>query len=944
MSTFVENSLPLLCEQCGAPLPTRVQGIECLHCLLQAGLADETEFLPDDSGATVYEHYEILTRPDGTRWELGRGAMGVTYKARDINLDTPVALKIINARFAARADARQRFLREAQAAAKLRHPNVATVFHFGTINALPMLKSAASTAEENAEAGDCFYAMEFVEGETLESRLRRLGALSPEVALEIALQVARALAAAEKRGLVHRDLKPSNIMLLNGASESAETLAMGEPLVKVIDFGLAQAMETDRAREEARFVGTPAFSSPEQLCGGELNIRSDVYSLGKTVLYSITGNTALPDASAAKKNGSDRAQGLPAPLLHLLGRMLAPKAADRPSAIQLVEEIRICLAKLRQPAHVLLAPWGMRVGIAAVAVAVGIILLLSFIRGRQAGEDKSIAVLPFQNLSSDPADAFLAEGIEVDLLSTLVKIRDLKVISRLSVSRYTADKPRDLRAIGRALGVRHVLEGRLRHTAGRILLNVTLTKTDDGHELWAERYDRAIADAITLQADLANSIAKALDATLTKQELHDVEAKPTGNPDAYVLYLRGRKFDNSPVIAIGDYEAAATLYSQAIALDPGFALAHSRLGATLAFLYRFRGPDQALKERAYAEINKALALNPNLGEAHLDKALCYYRLERDFDHALPELEIARRLLPNDTEGESFIAYINRRRGKWRQAFAGLQRIRQRDPRNSMYAEELYTTSYLVRDWPLARRYIREAEAIQPNLEVYKVQGALVDLWEHGDLRALQQEFAKLNGYGDPEGSITWLRWDTAMMARDFTAAKAALDSFPGETLPSVYGAPLPKSYMEGCTALAHGDDAEAQRSFEAARPAMEAESIAHPENALRHARLGVLYAYMGRKADAVREGERAVALTPSKLDAYDGPQHLCNLALIHARVGNLEKAIDLIEAQLRIPGGVFFCESSMSLSELRLRWQWDPLRNQPRFQKILAGPEPKTVF
>ena len=200
-------------------------------------------FRLDESGTRFYQHYEILTRADGSRWELGRGAMGVTYKARDINLDTPVALKIINAHFSARPDARRRFLHEAQAAARLRHPNVASVFHFGTINAVPAPGGTATTAEENADAGDCFYAMEFIEGETLEERLRRTGPLTPALALEVGLQVARALAAAEHRGLVHRDLKPSNIMLAAEAEKTAAEGVLpdaGEAWVKVIDFGLAK--------------------------------------------------------------------------------------------------------------------------------------------------------------------------------------------------------------------------------------------------------------------------------------------------------------------------------------------------------------------------------------------------------------------------------------------------------------------------------------------------------------------------------------------------------------------------------------------------------------------------------------------------------------------------------------------------------------------------------
>ena len=356
-----ENKTPI-CEQCGALLTSPPGEEGCLNCLLTTGMAaDDAEdaALPNESGNRFYQHYEILTRADGSRWELGRGAMGVTYKARDINLDTPVALKIINARFSARPDARRRFLHEAQAAARLRHPNVASVFHFGTINTVPTPGGAATTAEENADAGDCFYAMEFVEGETLEGRLRRSGPLTPALALEVGLQVARALAAAEHRGLVHRDLKPSNIMLAaEGEKAAAEGVLPGasEAWVKVIDFGLAKLC--DKAEQTATgFFGTAAFASPEQIQIRKVDARSDIYSLGATLWYCLTGKVPFPNRSA--KNLDDLAKsaplpvaqlaerGVPASVIALLESALAPNPDNRPrSAAEFGQAMQMCLGDL----------------------------------------------------------------------------------------------------------------------------------------------------------------------------------------------------------------------------------------------------------------------------------------------------------------------------------------------------------------------------------------------------------------------------------------------------------------------------------------------------------------------------------------------------------------------------------------------------------------------
>jgi len=937
----------------------------CLSCLLGAGLEVERaeDFTsPNEPGTRFFQHYEILTRPDGSRWELGRGAMGVTYKARDVNLDSPVALKIINARFSGRPEARRRFLHEARLAARLRHPNVASVFHFGTNNASPFPNDEPMGMSAKVDAGDCFYAMEFIEGESLETRLRRNGPLPPSFALEIALQVARALAAAEKRGLVHRDLKPSNIML---AAEEEITAAnalhcnAGEAWVKVIDFGLAKlAGEEDEPGTPRRFLGTLAFSSPEQLEAGKVDSRSDIYSLGVTLWYAITGE--VPFALRSRDQPLKLAdiplpvallieREIPEPVVGLLKSMLAPAPEDRPgSALELSQVLQRCLDALSGADRGEIRPWpggarrwALAGGLGLAAGIVGLALYLA----APSVEDKSIAVLPFRNLSSDSANAFFAEGVQDDILSRLVKIRDLKVISRLGASSYPANVPRDLRVIGRTLGVRHLLEGSLRRLGDRVRLHVALIDSRDGQEIWSEGYDRELADAINLQGELASDIADALDATLSPQERRDVRFQSTRNPDAYVLFLQGRELEKNPAFEISAYKAAETLYSQAVVVDPGFALAHARVAITLGLLYRFRGPSEELKARARAEAREALRLQSDLGEAHLAQGLYHYRVERDFDRALPELEIARRLLPNDTEAEITIAFIHRRQGRWREARAGQTRALSRDSHNKEYEHELHATACLLRDWPSAAEHADRALALAPKMGPLKAERALVELWQNGNLVPLLETSANLAAYGDSEGNVAWGRWDAAMLSRDFTAAQAALDSYPFETLPSVLSAPVPKTYLEGCIGLGQGQNARAREFFEIARPSMEAETIAHPNDALRHARLGLLYAYMGRKADAVREGRRAVQLTPVSKDAIDGHQWVCNLALICAWIGDADQAIALIESLLRQPGCVSpLNEASMSLSELRLRWQWDPLRSDPRFQEILTAPEPPTVY
>ena len=312
-----------------------------------------------------------------------------------------------------------------------------------------------------------------------------------------------------------------------------------------------------------------------------------------------------------------------------------------------------------------------------------------------------MAVLPLADLSEDKENAFFADGIQDDVLTSLAKIKQLKVISRSSVLQYGAGAARDLKAIGQQLGVTHVLEGSVRRANDRVLVNVQLVDTRTARQVWAERYDRTLYDALSLQGELATEIASALQATLDPEEKARVQTKPTNNADAYVLYLRARSYEIRPTYLLQDFQTAETLYRQALARDPQFALAHARLSPTLAYIYRNSAPTEELKTQAHAEADEALRLQPELGEAHLARALCFYRIERDYERALQELQIASRLLPNDSAVETTIGFIRRRQGQWAEAIARLDQALAHDPRNAQIVGEILTTHRMLRDWPAA---------------------------------------------------------------------------------------------------------------------------------------------------------------------------------------------------------------------------------------------------
>ena len=560
-------------------------------------------------------------------------------------------------------------------------------------------------------------------------------------------------------------------------------------------------------------------------------------------------------------------------------------------------------------------------------------------------DDKSIAVLPFENMSNNAEDAFFADGIQDDLLTSLARIEELKVISRTSVMGFRDPGKRDLRAIGRQLGVAHVLEGRVRRTDDRVLVNVSLVDTRDGQQVWAERYDRTLADSLTLQSELATTIATAVGATLSPEEKAQLASQATTDPDAYVLYLRARDYQTRPIPLAEDNATAIRLYTEALALDPDFAAAHARLSAALSYSHLYFSPTAEVASRAKAEADEALRLRPDLGEGHLARALWHYWTQKDYEGALRELDITARLLPNDAEVEAIRGYIRRRQGRWGDAITALEQSFSRDPRNGQIAGELFASRYAVRDWAEARRAGERAMAVALDLPTLRVNRSYVDFWADGSLDSIRAALAAVPAGLDPDGSVTLAAWDVALLAGDFAAAERAVANGKVDAPRTVFGTKFPKSYLLGCIALARGDTAAAQPLFEAALPMMEAEVATAPLDAFRHAHLGLLYAYLGRKEDALREGRRAAEMLPITKDGYDGTFISAVLALIYARTGETDQSIELLERLLTTPGPVMpFYEASITLSELRTRWQWAALRAHPRMQKLLAGPEPATVY
>jgi TolB-like protein/class 3 adenylate cyclase/Tfp pilus assembly protein PilF len=556
--------------------------------------------------------------------------------------------------------------------------------------------------------------------------------------------------------------------------------------------------------------------------------------------------------------------------------------------------------------------------------------------------DKSIAVLPFENLSSDKENAFFAQGIQDEIITTLSKISGLRVISRTSTARY-GSQPENLPEIARELRVANVLEGSVQKSGDRVHINVQLIQAETDAHLWAQSYDRQLTDIFTVEGEVAKKIADSLSATLSPQEKARVETKPTENADAYVLYLRAREYQTRPDNLLQDFKTATGLFQQAIDLDPNFALAHARLSAVISAIYHWFEPTEANRQKAHAEALESLRLQPNLGEGHLAMGLYLYYEEGDYEGALRELELAAQALPNDGDVGLFIAAVQRRQGHLTEAIAAYEHALAIDPRNQITLYDASQTYFGLRDWEKALQGLDRVLALAPDSVNVKIQRGYTEFLWKGSTAPIKAALESIPANVDPDGIVTFARWDVSLMDRDPAAAEKAVAACRSETINSQSGVPLPKSYLQACIDVVRGDNTSAQKNFEAARPALEKTVSDAPQDPSRRAQLGLLYALMGRKEDALREAQRAVELRPISRDVIEGAVVQDFQALVFARTGETDKAISAIERLLTTPFAVDYADDSITLSDLRTRWEWDPLRNDSRFQKILAGPEPKTI-
>jgi len=884
--------------------------------------------------------------------ELGRGGMATVFLARDLRHDRPVALKVLHPHLAAMLGP-ERFQREIRFAARLQHPHILTVLDSGDAG------------------GQLWFTMPYVEGESLRDRLNRQKQLPVADALRIARDTADALDYAHQHGVIHRDIKPENILLT-----ARHAL--------VADFGIARALGAGTGggrgdpadaglTETGMSLGTPAYMSPEQASGErELDQRTDIYSLG-CVLYEMLAGEPPFTGPTAQVVLTRRFTETPRPLRQVrdavlpeieaaVTKALARSPADRfESAGDFARALETGINRSGEQvpaagAHAPAAPvaataaTSSRVGVPVfarrypllvtllVGFGIGLGVLFAWRRGHpsvDAGEEagsKLVAVLPFENLGS-PDDEYFADGITDEVRGKLATVPGLKVIARSSSSQYkkSGKSPQE---IARELGVQYLLTATVRWEKGsggnRVRVSPELVQIAPGSApttKWQQPFDAALTDVFQVQADIAGRVAQALDVALGQAPKQTLAEKPTTNLAAYDAFLKGE--EESQSVGISDVPAnrrAIGYYEQAVALDSTFALAWAQLARAHASNYYNGNGASTDAEQARVAAQRALALAPNRPESRSATGDYLYFVRGDFPAALAEYDAGLRLAPSSAAMLSNAALAKQSLGNWDEASELLRRARAIDPRSVQVVRRLATTLLRLRRLPEARQAAEQGLSIAPtNLQLTETK-AMVSLAQ-GDLAGARAALATVPRDVEPTALVAYvatywdLYWtlDSAQQALLLRLPPSQFDEDRGN-----WGIALAHTYY------LQGDRARARIYADSARRSLENQLRDQPDNAQAHAILGTALAYMGRKADAIREGRRSVELVPTTRDGYTGPYLQQQLARTYILVGEDDKALDVLEPLLKIP-------YYLTPGWLKIDPMFDPLRKNPRFQRLVAG-------
>ena len=879
---------------------------------------------------------------------LGEGGMGVVFEARDEELDRKVALKMLPAETANDPHRLERFRREARAVASLNHPNIVTIYGIES-------------------AGDRHVlVMERIDGESLDKRIPTGGMPQSEI-FDIAIPVAEALAAAHAGGVVHRDVKPSNVMITRDGH------------VKVLDFGLAKVAVPDDPAEgsateiatrtgaltgEGVVVGTAPYMSPEQLKGGNVDERSDVFSLG-VVLYEMAtgkkpfdGRSGIEVASSILKDIPAPASDVRADLPRHLGRIIEQCLQKNPDdRFQTARDVRNQLASLKretdsqlsQPSAPAMAPapasnrtWILG-AVAVMILGLGGFALWRVIgpgseetaaATRPAGEIK-IVVLPFENLGA-PDDEYFTDGMTDEITSRLAAIDGLAVISRTSAMQFKGNRP-SLEAIAEEFGVAYVLEGTVRWASrsggeSRVRIIPSLVRVSDDVGVWSETFDAVLADIFEVQSEIAKQVSGELGVALLATA--GGASRPTESLEAYDAYLRGNDYYNrgAELISVDDYKIAAQMFEEAVRLDPDFAEAQARLSLTHGALYsRSTGLGDGARERLVAARTaaaRALALDPDLALAHHARGNLYMADERDPERALEQYRLALESQPSNAEVYESISKAQQDLGLWDEGLASMRKAMELNPRLGRLPCQTGGICLALRRYDEAAQHHERAIQLTPDRACPYYCQVAIHLQRDGNTKGAREILARLPPNIEleerPPINYMWVLLDICDGKYEDALERMASTSRESYEFGQYF---VPKEMIAARIQELLGRPQLARSHYESARELLEVGIRTRPDNDHVHGSLGVVYAGLGRMDDAIREGKLALELIGESQSDILG-YRLRDLAEIHLRAGDTEQAIDYLERLLSIPAW-------FSASYLAIDPTWRALHDNPRFQALL---------